>query len=273
MITEYINHIESVKGQSPLTARAYERALRHFSAWAHANLETPRWRDITRHVIDNYVADCTAAGAAPSTTNLRLAAIGGLYNFMRREGYKVENPCYYESRKKIPQTVPNTIPLNDLRTAYEHSAGVARVMLGLLITSGIRIGELMNLEYHDIDTEGNTIKVHGKGAKERVIKIPAEQLYELKCVKEHCPKNGKIFTIPERMARRMLFEALRPYSNAPQLSPHAIRHTFATHMAAQGENVSTIGTILGHSHLETTQKYIDLAAANNSTATINNTII
>ena len=137
-------------------------------------------------------------------------------------------------------------------------------MLGLLITSGIRIGELMNLEYHDIDTEANTIKVHGKGAKERVIKIPAEQLYELKCVKEHCPKNGKIFTISERMARRMIYEALRPYSNAPQLSPHAIRHTFATHMAAQGENVSTIGTILGHSHLETTQKYIDLAAANNS---------
>lgn len=273
MITEYINHISSVKGQSPLTCLAYEKALRHFATWANANLDRPRWRDITRHVIDNYVSDCAAAGAAPSTTNLRLAAIGGLYNFMKSIGYSVENPCYYESRRKVPQTTPNIIPLKDLRAAYDHSVGVTRVMLGILIASGIRIGELMNLEYHDIDTDQNTIKVHGKGAKDRVVHVPAHILYEIKCVKEHCPKNGKVFSIPERMARKMIYEALKPYSQAKQLSPHAIRHTFATNLASQGVNVCTIGTILGHNHLETTQKYIDLAAAQKCDAPVINAII
>lgn len=273
MITEFINHISSVKGYSPLTCLAYEKALRHFSAWSNTNLERPRWRDITRHVIDQYVKDCVAAGAAPSTTNLRLAAIGHLYNYMRAEGYRVENPCYYESRRKVGQTVPNTIPLNQLRTAYAKSIGVTRVMLGLLIGSGIRIGELMALEYHDINTDQNTIKVRGKGSKERVIRVPEHFLYEIKCVKEHCPKNGKIFSIPERMARKMIYEALKPYCDAPQLSPHAIRHTFATNLAAQGVNVCTISTILGHNHLDTTQKYIDLAAAQKSDVVITNSII
>lgn len=273
MITEYINHISSVRGYSSLTCLAYEKALRNFSRWANANLERPRWRCITRHVIDQYIKDCVAQGAAPSTTNLRLAAIGGLYNFMKSIGYRVENPCFYESRRKVEVTVPNTIPTEQLRIAYRNSIGVTRVMLGLLITTGIRIGELMSLEYHDIDTEKNTIKVHGKGAKERVIHVPAEQLVELKAVKEHCPNNGKIFTISERQARKMIYEQLKAYCDAPQLSPHAIRHTFATNLAANGINVCTIASILGHNHLETTQKYIDLSAAQKEDAAINNSII
>ena len=71
----------------------------------------------------------------------------------------------------------------------------------------------------------------------------------------------------------MIYEALKPYCDAPQLSPHAIRHTFATNLAAQGVNVCTISTILGHNHLETTQKYIDLAAAQKSDVAITNSII
>ena len=273
MIKEYIEYISSVRGYSPRTCEAYDNALRNFATWANANLERPRWRDITRHVIDLYVKDAERQGAAPSTTNQRLAAIGGLYAYMKREGYRVNNPCEFESRRKIAVTVPNTIPTEQLRNAYRHSIGVVRVMLGILITTGIRISELMNLQFHDIDTENNTIKVHGKGAKERVVSIPSEQLVELKAVKEHCNKNGYIFTIPERMARKMIHEALKPYCTAPQLSPHAIRHTFATNLAAQGVNVCTISSILGHEHMETTQKYIDIAAARNETVSINNSII
>lgn len=273
MITEYIKHISSVRGYSPLTCLAYEKALRHFSAWANANLERPRWRSINRHILDQYIMDCVAAGAAPTTTNQRLSAISGLYNFMKEIGYRVENPCQYESRRKVAQTTPNIIPQKDLREAYGHSVGATRVMLGLLISSGIRIGELMSLEYHDIDTDQNTIRVHGKGAKDRVVHVPAHVLQEIKSVKEHCSKNGKLFTMGEREARKMIYEALKPYSNAAQLSPHAIRHTFATNLAAQGVNVCTIGTILGHEHIETTQKYIDLAAAQKCDAPITNSII
>lgn len=273
MITEFINHISSVKGYSPLTCKAYEKDLRHFATWAKANLTGARWSTITREDIDLYITEYMERGQKPSTTNRRLAAIAGLYGYMKRQGLPVESPCKFESRRKVEQTIPNTIPAEQLRTAYKNSVGVARVILGLLITTGIRIGELMSLQFHDVDCINNTIKVHGKGAKERVIHVPAEQLYELKCVKEHCSKNGYIFTIPERMVRHMVYDSLTPYCDAPQLSPHAIRHTFATNQALHGENVSTIATTLGHNHLETTQKYIDLAAAQNCSATITNSII
>ena len=273
MIKEFLKYISSVRGYSPCTCKAYERDLIHFVTWAHQNITGARWSKITRDDIDSYVTYYEELGQKPATTNRRLSSISGLYQYMKRQGLNVENPCHYESRRRVELTVPNTIPAEQLRTAYDHSIGVVRVMLGLLITSGIRIGELMRLQYHDVDCINNTIRVHGKGAKERVIHIPAEQLEELKAVKEHCSVNGTIFTISERLARKLIHDALKPYCDAPQLSPHAIRHTFATNQALRGENVTTIATTMGHNHIETTQKYINLAEAVSSTHTIKNSIL
>ena len=82
----------------------------------------------------------------------------------------------------------------------------------------------------------------------------------LKDVAAMKPQNGRIFTMSQRESRRMIYAAIRPYSKAKQLSPHAIRHTFATHAAKMGANVTMIGQTLGHKQLETAQKYIDMTA-------------
>lgn len=273
MISNYITYITSIKGYSPLTAKSYEKDLKHIAAWARENMSDARWSKIDRSVIDRYIIDAEQNEQAPATTNRRLSALSGLYKYMQREGYKVENPCRYESRRKVAQRVPNTINPQQLHTAYENSCGATRVMLGILITTGIRIGELLALDWHDVDIESQVLTIKGKGNKERVVRVPAEQLTEIAAVKAHTDANGRMFGISQRMARRMIYDALKPYCSAEQLSPHAIRHTFATHLAAAGENVSTIGAILGHKHLETTQQYIDLAAAQNRNCNINNSII
>lgn len=261
MIEEFIIYLVNLKGYSANTAMAYRRDLIDFVTWAKANLADARWSRITRTDIDNYIKYCVDTDLKPATTNRRLASISGLYRFFKRQGHDIENPCKYESRRKIAETIPNTIPMAELQEAYNHALGASKIMLGLLATTGMRIQELLDMRYEDIDFEKSSIKVRGKGNKERLLYTSPCYLDTLRTSHAN-GASGIIFNLTQRDARRMIWESLKPYSHAPQLSPHAIRHTFATNQAAHGTNCSTLAEMLGHKDLNTTQKYIDIGQSN-----------
>lgn len=261
MIEQYINYLRNIKGYSENTCQSYEKDIRHFIGWAKAHIDGARWSTMTRTHLDQYVTELANQGLKPATTNRRLSAISSLYRYFKRQGLEVENPCSFESRRKVPETIPNTIPIEQLKTAWEHSFGAVKIMLGLLSSTGIRIQELLDMTWEDIDFKTQAIRIHGKGRKERIVYTLPEYLQVLQDLAAMKPQAGRIFTIEQREARRMIFDALRPYCHAKQLSPHAIRHTFATHAATMGANVTTIGATLGHKQLETSQKYIDMTAA------------
>lgn len=273
MIQQYINYLANIKGYSPNTCKAYEKDLRDFAQWAKETIPGARWSLITRADIDNYISDLVSVGLKPRTTNRRLAAISGIYRYFQREGKGTENPCRYEGRRKEGHQTPNTIPYKELESAYNHSTGVVKAMLGILITTGIRIQELIDITWQDIDFEKCSITIKGKGNKQRIVWTLPEQLDILREVMKTGHPSGQIFTITQRDARKMIFDALKPFSHAPQLSPHAIRHTFATHLAEMGVNCSTLAEILGHQLLETTQQYIDLGQSAAQQAMLNNSLI
>lgn len=258
MIEKYIDYLRKLKGYSENTCQAYEKDLKDFVQWAKQNISSVRWSTITRDDVDRYITDMVDAGLKPATTNRRLAAISGIYRYFKRQGLEIVNPAQYESRRKRGEHLPNTIPYKELEEAYKHADGDVKVMLGLLATTGIRIQELLDLKYEDIDFEKCAIRVNGKGNKERFVYTLPEQLETLHEVYKANHPTGLIFKLDQRTARRMIWEALKPFSHARQLSPHAIRHTFATHMAEKGVNCSTLQGILGHKHMETTQQYIDI---------------
>lgn len=257
MIQKYINYLVTLKGYSVNTAKGYEKDLRDFARWMQQRRNGARWSTITRADIDEYVGELVTKGLKPATTNRRLSAIAGIYRFFAREGLTTENPCKYESRRKVADSVPNTIATEDIKRAYDHASGAVKIMLGLLATTGIRIQELLDLKYEDINYEDCSIRIQGKGNKQRIVYTTADKLDTLKLIAYKGKWKETIFPMGQREARRMIWQALKPYSNAKQLSPHAIRHTFATKAAAEGINCSTLGLILGHKHMETTQKYID----------------
>lgn len=263
MIQKYIQYLSSIRNYSRNTCFSYEKDLVAFSKWAKAHLDNARWSAITRADIDKYVCYMVEMGLKPATTNRRLSAISGLYAYMKREGLEVENPCKYECRRKISRSIPNTINADELKRAYENAQGVTRLFLGILSTTGVRLQELLDLTWEDIDFSESSLKINGKGAKQRIVYTTSEVLEELSRVKELIKPQGLMFRITQRDARHMIWEALRPYCHSKQLSPHAIRHTFATNLAKHGANVSQLGTLLGHEHLETTQKYIDMSQHNN----------
>lgn len=262
MITKYISYLRDIRNYSENTLTGYEKDLRVFSKWAQAHLEHARWSEITRSDIDQYVHEMVASGMKPSSSNRRLSAISGIYEYFRREGYDVENPCKYESRRKVSKTLPNTINEEELKAAYENATGATKTMIGILMSTGIRLQEMLELSWEDIDFTDSSLRINGKGAKQRVVYSTREILADLALYKSQTNASGRIFGIDQRTARYMIYEALRPYCSAKQLSPHAIRHTWATHLAKMGANVSQIGTLLGHEHLETTQKYIDMCQHN-----------
>ena len=273
MIKEFRTYLSSIRGYSPQTIAGYCRDLRHFAIWAQQHRADARWSNITRDDIDTYLKERCAAGMAPATTNRALSSISALYSYMQREGMKVENPCRYESRRKVVESVPNTIPYEDLKRAYEHSIGATRLLLGLLITTGMRIGEVLAMRWEDIDFGTCRIKVHGKGAKERIVTSTHEVLDEVAAIVTEDKRWGRMWFFTQRTARTMIYDALRNHTTAKQQSPHAIRHTVATYLAQNGVNTVTIAKILGHNSTKTTQKYIDAAAIDVTAALTNNNIL
>lgn len=259
MIREFENYLRSIRGYSENTIRAYMSDLKNFVLWVRTHKECATWSTIAREDIDEYMAELTRRELKPSTINRMLASVSALYRYMQREGYEVENPCKYESRKKMPTTIPDTIPVKKIAQAYKHARGVKKHMLGILATTGLRIQEMLDIRYEDIDFESSTIKVTGKGSKERLVTTDKEVLADYKKCREEYKASGKIFFYSQRSARYLIYEALRPYCEGYRCNPHTLRHTYATELAKNGENCATIAKILGHSHIETSQKYINLA--------------
>lgn len=259
MISNFTSYLLSIRGYSPRTAEGYAKDLKAFARWAKTHKEGAKWSTLTRSDIDEYITMRAKEGIKPATTNRELASISALYRFFIREGLLTSNPARFQSRRKVGYKLPNTIPSEDLQAAYKNSVGVVHVWIGILSTTGIRISELLDLKWEDIDFKTCCIEINGKGNKDRLVYTTPEYLDLLRQAYERHPAEGRIFRYNERDARHMLWEALKPYSRAKQLSPHAIRHSFATSLARQGVNVATISTILGHNRIATTQKYIDMA--------------
>lgn len=259
MLDRFQTYLLHIKGYSSRTASEYVKDLRGFARWMRTHRPGAKWSTITRQDIDEYITMRSKEGIKPSTTNRELSSISALYRYFIREGLLTSNPCRFQSRRKQAAKLPNTIPSEDLKLAYDKATGLVKVWIGLLATTGMRISELLSLRWEDIDFKACSLEIMGKGRKERIVYTTPEYLELMRQAYERHPQEGRCFNYEQREARYMIFQALRPYSRAKQLSPHAIRHSFATHLATNGVNVTTIASILGHNQISTTQKYIDMS--------------
>lgn len=261
MINEFKTYLTCIKGYSENTAVAYAKDCKTFVKFIKENDPEKRWSTITREDIDNYIIHLSNTGHKPATLCRHISSISGIYRYMERQGLLTENPARYESRPKVGKSIPNTISVNELSMAMGKAKGLVKTMIQIIAETGIRLQELLNIKREDIDLENGTIKIHGKGNKERLVYISKELVSILR--NQEVNGNKMYFEkITQRECRRQIWEALKDYCNSPQLSPHAIRHTYATVMAKKGMTATTLQKALGHERLETTQRYIDYAQVN-----------
>jgi integrase/recombinase XerC/integrase/recombinase XerD len=266
------------RGSAERTRRAYSVDLGQFADWAGALGLDPgdlRHRDVRR-----YAAGLSSGGAAPATVARKLAAIRSLYGFLVRTERAGQNPAELVSSPKRPQKLPQVLSSEQMRTLLEKiPAGTPlelrdRAMLELAYSCGLRCEEIVNLDTRSIDFESEQLRVLGKGSKERMLPVGEPAQLALRryldrgrhaLVAERreqalfLSKSGRRLS-PSDITRRLGLW-VREAAMASGVSPHALRHSFATHLLEGGADLRTIQELLGHSSISTTQVYTRVDAA------------
>lgn len=252
MITTFANYLRSNRGLSENTVRAYEQGLHDFARYVNEHHRGTTWRTVSKQLIDEYVVVMVADEAAPATIKQHISALRTFYKTCMAMGAEVENPARYVSTPKLGVTLPKTIEREAISQALADSSVDAetKAAIAIIYETGVRLQELLDLRAGDVNRESQSIKVRGKGDKQRTV-------YYGELTKSYGRYwHGARHT--QREVRYKIYTALRPYSNAEQLSPHALRHTYASQLLNNGMSLSAISKLMGHKHHKTTEVYAKL---------------
>lgn len=260
MIQEFINYLEKNKGYSPQTCGEYRKDLEKFVAWLKSQ-HVEKWSNVEKATVDLYVSDMAEEGLKPATIKRRISTIRSFYQYAWVMGYQKENPVKYVSTPKLDEALPKTIDQEDLRmTILDGTINInVRGLIAFIAETGCRISEALSVTKADFNKETRSLRIWGKGKKERIVyygDITAAYVKYAKVI-----GNSPIWTWTQRQARFLVWQALRKHSNAKQLSPHAIRHSFASGLLNKGAPITTVQELLGHKSVVTTERYAKVADA------------
>ena len=266
------------RGSAERTRRAYSVDLAAFTEWAKALRLEPgdlRHRDVRR-----YAASLSSDGKASTTVARHLAAIRGLYDFLIRTEQVGGNPAELVSSPKRPQKLPNVLSGEQMRSLLEGIPARTplelrdRAMFELAYSCGLRCEEIVNLDIDSFDFEEDQLRVLGKGSKERLLPVgePARRALERYLQRGRRPLAGDprekalfLSKSGRRLSNSDVTRRLRIWvanvSSIGGVSPHSLRHSFATHLLEGGADLRTIQELLGHSSISTTQVYTRVDAA------------
>jgi site-specific recombinase XerD len=266
------------RGSAERTRRAYGVDLGGFSEWAGGQGLGPG--DIRHRDVRRYGAGLSGAGAAPATVARKLAAIRGLYGFLVRTEKAGSNPAELVSSPKRSEKLPHVLTTEQMRSLLERIPARTplelrdRAMLELAYSCGLRCEEIVNLDEGALDFETEQLRVLGKGQKERLLPVgePAQR-----ALRRYLDKGRRALAVDPREGALFLSKSGRRLSNsditrrlglwtreaalAAGVSPHSLRHSFATHLLEGGADLRTIQELLGHASISTTQVYTRVDAA------------
>lgn len=276
-LSEYDRDLRA-RGAAERTRKAYAVDLAGFVEWVEPQGRGPgevRHRDVRR-----FGAGLSAAGLAPATVARKLAAIRGLYGFLVRTERSGQNPAELVSSPKREDKLPQVLTSEQMRALLERIPARTplelrdRAMLELAYSCGLRCEEIVNLDQGALDFETEQLRVLGKGSKERILPVgePAQRALE-----RYVEHGRRALTADPRERALFISKSGRRLSNsditrrlglwtkeaaiAAGVSPHSLRHSFATHLLEGGADLRTIQELLGHASISTTQVYTRVDAA------------
>ncbi len=264
------------KGLSKNTLSAYRRDITAFLNWLDAR--NAHCTDASRAQINAYLADAIGAGAQARSTARWLSSLRGFYRWLLRQGLVAEDPTLQVERPRMGRPLPHTLTETEVESLLAAptvgtSIGMRdRTMLELLYASGLRVSELVGLGLSQLGMEQGVVQVTGKGNKERIVPIGEEALEWLQrylggARQELLSGNDSHYVFPGReggaLTRQAFWYRIRHYAVQAgiqkHLSPHTVRHAFATHLINHGADLRVVQMLLGHSDLSTTQIYTHVA--------------
>ncbi|GHC44464.1 site-specific tyrosine recombinase XerD [Neogemmobacter tilapiae] len=261
------------------TLLAYGRDLQAFAEWLGGD-----FADVDRAKIEAYLIDCEAEGLSKSTRARRLSAIRTMYRFAVEEGWRKDNPALRLKGPGVDKRLPQTVSIDEVDRLLEAARDKGRTardqirnrcLMEVLYASGLRVSELVSLPVAAVRGDPRAILVKGKGNKERLVPLspPAREaiaawLVEWDAIAELARKAGQPpsrFLFPGsgkagHLTREYFFMLIKDFAvragvDPSKVTPHTIRHAFATHLLAGGADLRVIQTLMGHADVATTEIY------------------
>jgi integrase/recombinase XerC len=271
--TAFLRHLEVERGASPHTLRSYGHDLEEFERFLAGADAGGDVTAVDARAIRSYVAFLHRRSLAPASIGRRVAAVRSFLTFLVRRGHLRRNPARGVRTPRLPQTLPNFLPVDDAKTLVDARAvgGAARArdvaILELLYASGLRVSELVGLDVDHVDRAARTVHVRGKGGKERVVPYGGAAARALDhYLGRRATDRGPVFVNARgaRLTARSVHTIVRRSARAAgivrRVTPHTLRHSFATHLLDGGADLRMIQELLGHSRLSTTQRYTHVGA-------------
>ncbi len=265
-IDQFTDFLKAEQGVSAHTLRAYSIDLNDFSSFLDK-----KPRDIDNLDIRSFLASLHHRKLKKSSISRKLATIRSFFKYLHREGHVKRNPARLVSSPKVSKTLPKFLTIDETFSLMDTPQGDTfrptrdKAILELLYSSGLRVSELTSLDIVDLDIKESLVRVKGKGMKERIVPIGSKAMEAIQNYiaerislrkKSHALfLNNRGGRLTQRSVRRILLHYSRMINLKGGLSPHTLRHTFATHLLHEGADLRAIQELLGHSSLSTTQKY------------------
>jgi integrase/recombinase XerC len=272
-VPAFLQYLAAERGASPHTLRSYAADLAELGRFLHA-AKMGGLAAADARTLRAYLAWLHGRGLAKSSIARKLATARSCFRFLARRGYIAANPARQVASPRLPRRLPSFLPKDEskelLDAPVEDSAAGRRdrALLELLYASGLRVAECCGLDVEDLDRRHGTVRVLGKGGKERVVPVGDAALDALDAYLSAAggrdrrgagsgplfqnPRGGRLTT---RSVRSIVRRRARAAGIARRVTPHTLRHTFATHLLGEGADLRLIQELLGHSRLSTTQRY------------------
>lgn len=268
ILSEYLDFLEIEKGLSQNTIDAYRRDLGNFFDY-YAELEIDK---IQRTQINTYVRNLHEKEFSPTSVTRKIASLRGFFKWVCANELSPVNPTLTLEQPKVPQRLPKVMTMQEINEILNQDLSkIQRVMLELLYGCGLRVSELVNLKINDYDLKGKFLECTGKGSKDRIVPMGNKAC---EAVKDYLPERDflvqkfnlktKQLLINEKgknVTRQEVYTFIHEQGKKihKAISPHTLRHSFATHLLENGADLRVVQELLGHSDVSTTQLYTHIS--------------
>lgn len=272
-LQEFIDYLSVEKGLSKNTLESYTRDLRSFCQYLKVcGIST--FEETSRNHIVGFLLTLKQAGKATATLSRNLASIRSLYAYLFQERRLTENPAADLESPKLEKKLPRVLSTQEVDVLLEQPDNLQitgirdRSMLEVIYATGIRVTELMTLDTSDINLDAGFIRCTGKGSKERIIPVGSVAIRYIDVyLNESRPKLVKhsgeqalfVNQHGKRLTRQGFWKILKKYARqagiGKEITPHTMRHSFATHLLENGADLRSVQEMLGHADISTTQIY------------------
>jgi len=265
-VAAFFDYLESYRGYSEHTVKAYARDLREFRRFLKARHRSIRRPDqIQREMVVAFAL--SLKGQAPLTVRRKLTALSSFYGFLQDTGQATVNPARGVPLPKVAQRLPMCLTQEQTQGLLDAAhTPWHRAMVALLLFAGLRRSEVAAITLDDLDLENGQLLVRGKGAKQRVVPLMSVVVEAIREYLTCRPQGGSGHLFVSRVGARplagrvvnsMLKQVLMEAGlDREGITPHRLRHTFATHLIRNGVDVRTVQELLGHADLQTTARYL-----------------